>query len=77
MDIFKFEKANCIANVLLPAIKNIREYMAQDEIYFTNRLHYIGKSLETLCNNNEEFVLKFNQLLSETEARLNKEFKEL
>lgn len=70
MDRNKLERANLIAKSLLPKV----EYLL--DMHTTNETR-IADSIYGLSERDEEFGIKFKQLLNETKKRLQKEFDEL
>ena len=71
MNIDKFERANIIVKSLIPRVKELMNMSS------TSHKAAIVDSLYFLSGYDEEFKNKFNQLLSETKQRLQKEFEEL
>ena len=70
MDRNKLERANLIAKSLLPKIDYLLDMRATNETR-------IADSIYGLSERDEEFGVKFKQLLNETKKRLQKEFDEL
>lgn len=70
MDIDKLERANILANTLIPKV---------DALLCSHRHtnECIGKYLDDLLKCDEEFNSKFTQILKETKQRFQKEFGEL
>lgn len=66
----KLERANLIAKSLLPKIDYLLDMRATNETR-------IADSIYGLSERDEEFGVKFKQLLNETKKRLQKEFDEL
>lgn len=70
MDRNKLERANLIAKSLLPKVDYLLDMRATNETR-------IADSIYGLSERDEEFGVKFKQLLNETKKRLQKEFDEL
>lgn len=70
MDRNKLERANLIAKSLLPKIDYLLDMRTTNETR-------IADSIYGLSERDEEFGVKFKQLLNETKKRLQKEFDEL
>lgn len=71
MNIDKLERANILAKSLIPKV---------DELLNMSSKSFTGNIVDALYDLSEydsEFKTKFNQLLSETKQRLQKEFDEL
>ncbi len=71
MDIEKLERANIIAKSLLPKVNELMNMSSK-----SNNI-ILADSIYGLSKYDKEFNNKFNQLLSETKQRLQKEFEEL
>ena len=71
MNIEKLERANIIAKSLLPKVNELINMSSKSN----NTV--LADSIYGLSKYDEEFNNKFNQLLSETKQRLQKEFEEL
>lgn len=71
MNINNFERANIIVKNLIPCVDELMNMSS------TSHRVAIVDSLYFLSEYDEEFKNKFNQLLSETKQRLQKEFEEL
>ena len=70
MDIDKLERANILANSLIPKVDAI---LCRHR--YTNEC--VGEYINSLSQCDKEFDSKFTQLLKETKQRLQKEFDEL
>lgn len=71
MNIDKLERANIIAKSILPKIEKLLN------ISFKSCDAKLADAIWGLSKCDEEFKIKFKQLLSETKQRLQKEFDEL
>ena len=70
MDINKLERANTLANGLLPKVNKLLDIHGYSD-------GLIGETLKCLLRNDDDFSNKFTELLKETKQRLQKEFDEL
>lgn len=70
MNTDKLERANILAKSLLPKIGYLLDMSTTDDIRIANSIYGLSK-------HDEEFKIKFKQLLNETKKRLQKEFDEL
>lgn len=70
MDINKLERANDLANGLLPKVDKLLDVYG-----YTNES--VGEILKYLLNRDEDFCHKFMQLISEVKQRFQKEFDEI
>ena len=71
MDINKLERANILAKSLIPKVDrllNMSSHQCNDKL---------ADAIYELSECDEEFKIKFNQLLNETKQRFQKEFDEL
>ena len=71
MNIGKLERANILAKSLIPRVDELLNLSIK-----SNRIR-LGDSIYRLSENDEEFKTKFNQLLSETKQKYQKEFDEI
>lgn len=69
MNIDKLERANILAKSLIPKVDELLNMSSHS----TN----IANSIYGLSKGDEEFKIKFKQLLNETKQRFQKEFDEL
>lgn len=70
MDIYKLERANILAKSLIPKVNDLLDMSSKS----SGRL---AGAIYELSEYDEEFKIKFEQLLNETKQRLQKEFDEL
>ncbi|WP_321978315.1 hypothetical protein [Prevotella sp.] len=70
MNIDKLERANILAKSLIPKV---------DELLNMSKVsrNYLADAIWGLSEGDEEFKVKFKQLLNETKQRFQKEFDEL
>ena len=70
MDINKLERANTLANELIPKVNKLLNIHGYSDVL-------IGETLKYLFDIDEDFSNKFIQLLSEVKQSYQKEFDEL
>ena len=70
MDIDKLERANILAKSLIPKVNDLLDMSPKSSDRLAGAIYKLSE-----CD--EEFKIKFEQLLNETKQRLQKEFDEL
>ena len=73
MDINKLERANILAKSLIPKVDELLNMSSQ----CNGKLADLADAIYGLSECDEEFKIKFNQLLNETKQKFQKEFDEL
>lgn len=71
MDVNKLKRANILANSLIPRVDELLALSSESSSV------RISDALYGLSEYDSEFKTKFNQLLSETKQKIQKEFDEL
>lgn len=70
MNIDKLERANILAKSLIPKVDELLKMSKSSR-------NYLADAIWSLSECDEEFKIKFKQLLNETKQRFQKEFDEL